>query len=427
MRPSELRGILSYTSRFRDKTFVLSIDSDVIAHPNFRNLILDISVLRSLNIDIVVVHGASHQIKELAGQFHVNPSNTDGMGITDEATLKLSILASNQIAHEFLETFSEADQRAAVTNAVIAHPSGILGGNDQGWTGRVERVDASYLQNLLEQGIIPVVPPLGFDGEGRTFRVNSDGVAQEVAEALKASKLIYLTNNNGVVGAGSLSAQFSINEANDYLKKNRSLLASDLASKLEYSLTACRNGVNRAHIINGQEEEALLSEVFSNEGIGTMIYANEYEAIRKARKKDVRQIVQLIKNSVQEEEIIPRSEADISAQISDFFVFEIDRNIVGCVALHYYPGEPKTAELECLFVSSGHENQGIGRKLMNFVETTARKTNVENLLVLSTRTFNYFQQKGGFQEAGVEMLPPERRAKYEANKRNSKVLVKNLK
>jgi amino-acid N-acetyltransferase len=427
MRPSELRGILSYTSRFRDKTFVLSIDSAVIAHPNFRNLILDISVLRSLNIDIVVVHGASRQIKTLAEQFRVTPSNTDGMGVTDEGTLRLSVLASNRIAHEFLEAFSEADQRAAVTNAVIAHPSGILGGNDQGWTGRVERVDVAYLRNLLGQGIIPVVPPLGFDGEGRTFRVNSDGVAQEVAEALKAAKLIYLADNNGVVGAGSLSAQFSINEASDYIKRNRGDLSADVVSKLEYGLTACRNGVNRAHIISGLEEEALLSEVFSNEGIGTMVYANEYEAIRRARKKDVRPIVRLIKNSVREEEIIPRSEADIGNQIGDFYVFEIDRNIVGCVALHCYPGAPLTAELECLFVSGGHENQGIGRKLMKFVEDKARQAGVEYLLVLSTRAFNYFQQKGGFADADIGLLPPERRAQYEANQRNSRVLFKKLK
>ncbi|MDR1192032.1 MAG: amino-acid N-acetyltransferase [Verrucomicrobiales bacterium] len=426
MRPSELRGILAYTSKFRDKTFVLSIDSDVIAHPNFRNLILDISVLRSLSIDIVVVHGASYQIKSLSAALNVTPTNTDGMGVTDEATLRLSILAANQIAHEFLKTFSEADQRAAVTNAIIAHPSGIVSGSDQCWTGRVERVDTAYLQSLVEQGIIPVVPPLGFDGEGRTFRVNSDGVAQEVAGALKAAKLIYLTNNNGVVGAGSLSAQFAVSEAADYIKKHRAALAPDTVSKLEHGLAACRNGVNRAHLINGQQEEALLSEVFSNEGIGTMIYASDYEAIRKALKKDARPIVRLIKNSVQEGELIPRSEADIAAQIGDFFVFEIDRNIVGCVALHYYNGEPRTAELKCLFVSGGHENQGVGRKLMNFVEAKARQAGVENLLVLSTRTFNYFQQKGGFTDADIDLLPPERRAEYEANKRNSKVLHKKL-
>ena len=427
IRASELRGILSYTSKFRDKLFVLNVDSEVIAHHNFRNLMLDISVLRSLNIDVVVVHGASLQIKQLGEKMKVVPSNTDGMGITDEPTLKLSIMASSQITHEILESFSDADQRAAVTNAIIAHPSGILGGNDQGWTGRVERVDAPYLQSLLKQGIVPVLPPLGFDGEGRTFRVNSDGVALEVAKALNAAKLMFLTTSNGVVGAGSLSAQFSVAEADDYIKKNRNTIQPELHSKLEHGLSACRNGVNRVHMIDGRKEEALLSEVFSNEGIGTMIYANEYEAIRKARKKDVRPLVRMINNSVQAEELVARDEQDVAAQINDFYVFEIDRNIVGCIALHRFADDPKAAEMACVFVSNGHENQGIGRKLMHFVDSKAREAGVERLFTLSTRAFNYFQQKGNFVEASPDMLPKERRAKYEQSGRNSKVLIKHLK
>ncbi len=422
-----MRGILSYTSKFRDKTFVLNIDSEVIADLNFRNLMLDISVLRSLNIDIVVVHGASHQIRELAGKLKVTPSNVDGMGITDEPTLKLSILASTQITHEILESFSDADQRAAVTNAIIAHPSGILGGNDQGWTGRVERIDVPYLQSLLKQGIVPIVPPLGFDGEGRTFRVNSDGVALEVAKSLNAAKLMFLTTSNGVVGAGSLSAQFSVAEADDYIKKNKSTLPVELHSKLEHGLSACRSGVNRVHIIDGRKEEALLSEVFSNEGIGTMIYANEYEAIRRARKKDIRPLVRMINSSVQAEELVARDETDVASKINDFYVFEIDRNIVGCVALHRFPDDPKAAEMACVFVSNGHENQGIGRKLMHFADSKAREAGVERLFTLSTRAFNYFQQKGNFVEATPEMLPPERRLRYAQSGRNSKVLVKHLK
>jgi len=427
MRPSDLRGILSYTSRFRDKTFVLNIDSEVIAHPNFRNLMLDISVLRSLNIDIVVVHGASWQIKEIGKELKIEPSNSDGMGVTDEKTLKLSILASNQIAHEILESFSDSDQRATVTNAIIAHPSGILGGNDQAWTGRVERVDTPFLQKLLESGVVPVVPPLGFDGEGRTFRVNSDGVAFEVAKSLNAAKLMFITTSNGVVGAGSLSAQFSVAEGEDFLRKNKPTLPHDLASKLEHGLSACKSGVNRVHIIDGRNEEALLREVFSNEGIGTMIYANEYEAIRRARKKDVRPLLSMIRNSVQAEELVDRDEGEVAARINDFYVFEIDRNIVGSVALHRFEKDPKTAEMGCLFVSNGHENQGIGRKLMHFVDSKARELGVEQLFALSTRAFNYFQQKGGFQEGSAEMLPLERKAKYDQSGRNSKVLYKNLK
>jgi amino-acid N-acetyltransferase len=179
-------------------------------------------------------------------------------------------------------------------------------------------------------------------------------------------------------------------------------------------------------LVDGRTEEALLREVFSNEGIGTMVYANEYEAIRRARKRDVRAILRLVRASVQAQEVIQRSEQEIAANIGDFYVYEIDRNVLGCAALHLYDTDPRTAELACLVVSSDHENQGIGRKLMKYLEDRARESGVKRLLVLSTRTFNYFQQKGGFKDGSPDMLPPARRQKYDASGRNSRVLYKDL-
>lgn len=425
MRVTDLRGILTYISRFREKIFVLSVDSIILADDTSRhNLMLDISVLRSLNIKVVVVHGASQQIKELGEKLKITPTNVDGMGVTDENTLLLSIMASNQITHELLEGLSELDQRAVLTNAVIAHPFGIISGKDQAMTGRVERVDTEFLESILADGIIPVVPPLGFDGNGKTYRVNSDGVALEVAEALKANKLIFITTSNGVGGGGKLSTQYSVAEAEELTKKKKSELSQELISKLEHGLRACRNGVLRSHIIDGRQDEALLSEVFSNEGIGTMIYANEYQAIRRARKKDVAAVMKLIQDSIINQELVQRDRKEIAARIGDFYLFEIDRNIVGCVAIKVYEGAEGVAEMECLSVSGSHENQGIGRKMMQFAETKAREMNLKNLLALSTQAFNYLQQKGGFQEGNIDMLPPERRAKYEKSGRNSKILYK---
>jgi amino-acid N-acetyltransferase len=426
MISSSLRGILTYTSRFRDRTFVLAVDSVVLSPDSLRNLVLDIAVLRSVNINIVLVHGASQQIESFGKQFGVKASNSDGMGVTDAATLQLAITAGNAVAHELLEAFSEADQRAMVSNAIIAHPAGIISGRDLQHTGRVERVDVEFLQTTLNHGIIPIIPPFGFDGEGRTFRVNSDGVALAVARSLKAAKLIFLGPSNGVAMAGKLSAQFSVAEAEAYVRKNRETDPPELTSKLEHAVAACLNGVNRAHIVDGRTEEALLREVFSNEGIGTMVYANEYEAIRKAKKRDVRSILRLVRESVQAQEVVQRSEQEIISEISNFYVYEIDKTVLGCAALHFYEGEPKVAELACVVVSSSHENQGIGRKMMHYLETRAREAGVKRLIVLSTRTFNYFQQKGGFTEGKVEMLPPARLVKYEASGRNSKVLYKDL-
>ena len=427
MKAADLRGILGYIARFRDKLFVLNIDSEVMAHENFHNLLLDISVLRSLNIRIVVVHGASHQIRALSETMQVPASDLDGMGVTDPATLNLSILAANRLSHEVLEGICATDQRAAVTNAIIAHPAGILKGIDQQCSGRVERVDTPFLQQLLDDGIMPVIPPLGFDGSGQTYRVNSDQVALEVAEALHAAKLIFLTTSNGPDGGGRLSTQVPVDEAEDYLRKHHPTLAPWMVSKLQHAAQACRNGVQRAHIIDGRQGEALLSEVFSNEGVGTMIYANEYESIRQARKKDIGALLNLIRDPVENQQLVPRTRQELSARIADFSLFEIDRNVVGCVGVRTYPDtQPPLAELECLFVADSHENQGIGRRLMHFAETQARERGAQRLIALSTQTFNYFVQKGGFVEGGPELLPAERAAKYEASGRHSKILYKDL-
>ncbi len=428
MNLSDLRGILSYIARFRDKIFVLNIDSEILASDHFHNLLLDISVLRSLNIKIVLVHGISVHLKQLAEELNSPASDLEGMGITDAATLKMAILAASRLSHEILEGLRDTDQRAVVSNAIIAHPAGIIDGVDQQLTGQVERVETSFLEDLLAQDIIPVIPPLGLDGNGKTFRVNSDGVALEVSEALKAAKLMFITTSNGVRGSGTLQAQFSVAEGEDYIKKHRQSLDREMISKLRHGVRACRNGVSRVHIIDGDQDAAILSEIFSNEGIGTMIYANEYEAIRRARKKDIGAILGLIRESVEMKQIAPRRREDIAARIGDFYVFEIDKNILGCVGLRTYEpeGGEKTAELECLFVSEAHENQGIGRKMMHFVENQARIMGIRKLFALSTQAFNYFQQKGGFAEGDATMLPGARRQQYEKSGRHSKVLYKAL-
>src|SRR5476651_1361976 len=299
MKVSDLRGILTYIPGFREKTFVIALDGGIIADDNFSNIMLDLAVLRSLSIRLVIVHGAAHQIQELAKQSGVTISNADGTGITDEETLKLALTAANRITHEVLEGLASNDLRAAYTNAVIAHPFGIVGGIDRLYTGRVEKVDTEFLNQLLEKGVIPVIAPLGFDGDGRTFRVNSDGVALEVAEALKAAKLIFMTSHSGYGKDGAEISQMSVAEAEELYKKHKSQIAENLLSKFEHGIRACRNGVSRVHLLDGRVDEALLSEIFSNEGVGTMIYANEYQAVRRALKKDIRAIQNLIRESVE--------------------------------------------------------------------------------------------------------------------------------
>lgn len=425
MKLTDLRGILQYIPQFREKTFILAIDGAIVTDENFATLLLDVAVLRSLNIRVVLVHGASAQIKTLAEEKNITPSNLDGSGVTDDATLKIALTAANRLTHEILEGLSTNDLRGANTNVIIAHPEGIIQGVDRQFTGKVERVDAELLHTLLAQGVVPVIPPLGFDGEGRTYRVNSDHVAVAVAQTLKAVKLIFITTQDGIMVQGRLIRQIPVADLESILALQRNDIAPEQISKATQAVIACKGGIPRVHVINGKVDEGLLAEVFSNEGIGTLIYANDYQQIRRAIKKDIRAIQMLTKKAVESDELVKRTRGVIEKSLGDYFIFEIDKNPVACVALHIYP-EQKKGELACLYVNSIHENRGIGRKLIAFVENKAREAGLNELITLSTQAFTYFQSKGGFSEGTPDDLPPARREKYEQSGRNSKVLVKKL-
>ena len=425
MKLTDLRGILQYIPQFREKTFILAIDGDIVTDDNFATLLLDVALLWSLNIRVVLVHGASEQIRSLARDRQVAASDFDGAGVTDAVTLDLALTAATRLTHEILEGLSANDLRAACTNVITAHPLGILQGVDHLFTGKVERVDGGLLQSLLAQGVVPVVPPLGFDGDGKTYRVNSDRVAVAVAEELKAIKLIFVTSQDGLVHRGQIIRQMLAPELLKLIDQDSAGFPPPMLLKAQYAAAAGSVGVPRVHVINGTLDEGLLGEVFSNHGLGTLIYANEYQQIRPAKKKDLRAIQMLTKQGADTDELVKRTRGTIEKSLSDYFIFEIDRNPVACVALHVYP-ETNQGELASLYVSSSHENQGIGRKLIQFVENRARELGLRELLALSTQAFTFFQSKGGFVEGRPDDLPPARRERYDQSGRNSKVLVKKL-
>jgi amino-acid N-acetyltransferase len=422
---TDLRAILQYIPQFREKTFLIAVDGAIVADENFANILLDIALLRSLSIRVVVVHGAAEQIKSLAQKQNVQPSNLDGTGVTDAATLQLAIEAANRVTHEILSGLSANDLGAVTTNAVITVPMGIIRGVDHLFTGRVERIDTALLEPSLNHDIVPVVSPIGFSDEGKAYRLNSDNVALTAAIALKAAKLIFITPQDGLQYNGQLIRHMVVTDLQKLLQPGGGGFAPEMVSKASHAAAACTAGVPRVHIVNGREDEALLAEVFSNEGTGTLIYANEYEQIRQARRRDIRAIQQLTKKAVEAEELRRRSRSEMEKNVSEYYIFEIDRNPVACVALHVYSGQQK-GELASLYVDPSHGHQGIGQKLIHFVEDKAREMGLSELIALSTQAFTYFELKCGFAEGTVDDLPPARREKYIQSGRNSRVLTKKL-
>ena len=425
MQFGDLRGILQYVPQFRGRVFVLAIDGAVVASENFANILLDIAVLHSLNVRIVLVHGAGQQIRDLAAERGIEITNDDGTSVTDRQTLELSIDAITRLTSKLMQDLTTVQLRAATANALTGHPAGIIQGVDREFTGAVERVDARGLRAFLAEEMIPVISPLAYDGHGGTLRINSDSAALAVAEALGADKVIFITHGQlkGVDGLGVRN--LSVAQAEDLLVTRREALKGRLLSVFNFATRACSVGIPRVHIIDGKQPEVLLAELFSNEGVGTMIYVDEYAQIRQARNSDVPEIVSMISNAVRDEELVSRSRAQIVAQLGDYFILDVDSNVVGSVAVHYSEAEQK-AELACLYVKRDHEKQGYGKRLVKFAEKRAAELGAKQVYALSTQASEFFKREHGFTNATPEELPKERFQRYVSSGRNSVVLRKEV-
>jgi amino-acid N-acetyltransferase len=426
IKPNDLRGILKYVPRFQGQIFVIAIDGAIIADENFNNLLVDLAVLRSLGIKIVLVHGIGHQLLELAKLRNVPITSHDGTGITDAATLDLSIRAGSRVSHLILECLTQNSLKAVITNAVRALPVGIIRGVDQQLTGKVDRIDKDFLGELITQQVVPVITPVAFGPDGKSLRVNSDLLAAEVAEALHATKIIYLTPHAGLEINGTVRREIAVEALKKLIESHPEHIAEAVRSKAEHAVKAIENGTPRVHIVDGRIFDGLLNEIFSNEGVGSLVYGNDYQQIRKATKRDVRLIYNLTRAAVKREELLHRTQQAIEKNIDQFFVFEIDENIIACVTLYTYPDKPALAEIGSLYVLPFYHNRGIGKKMVEYACLQAKERGVTTVLALSTQSFGFFSNVCGFEETTKDALPEARLKLYEDNGRNAKVLVKHL-
>ncbi len=426
IKPADLRGILKYIPRFRDQIFVIAFDGAVIADDALPNLLVDIAVLRSLSIRVVLVHGISVQLRELSELRQVPITNSDGTGPTDAATLDLAVRASSRVSHLILEGLTQNSLKCAITNAVRALPIGIIKGVDQQFTGKVDRVDREFLFHLINADILPILQPIGFGPEGRALRINSDLLAAEVAEALHATKVIYLSHQSGLVINGELRRDISVEVLRQVVNTAPDSIAEPGRSKAVHAVKAIETGTPRVHLVDGRVYDGLLNEIFSSEGVGTLIYGNDYQQIRKATRRDVRFIYSLTRSAVRREELIHRSQQAIEKNIDQFYVFEVDENIIACVTLYFYPDKPDMAEIGSLYVLPFHHHRGIGRKMIDFACLRAKERGATKVVALSTQSATFFISVCGFEEADKSILPKERLKLYEESGRNPRVMVKNL-
>lgn len=422
----DLRGILQYVPQFRGRTFVVALDGEIVASEGFSNILLDLAVLRSLNVKIVLVHGAAVQIQALAEKRKITASNSDGTAVTDDATIELSIDAITRLSNDIMRSLTAVQIRAAIANAVIAHPVGVVNGVDQKHTGEIEKVDTETLQGFLDQGILPVAPPLGYDSRGGTLRVNSDAVALKIATALNAAKIIFVTAVEPDLDLkNQVARQITADRADEIRKEIKERIPPGIASKLKHAVRACQQGVPRVHLLNGLRDDALLAELFSNEGVGTMVFADDYRQIRPANLADVDEMLLMMRWAVEDQKIVERSREEITAQLDEFSVIEIDGNVVGCVAVHHFEKE-KVAEIACLHVKRNHDGMGYGHVLVESAEKRAAELGAKQIFAFSTQAAGFFEKLGYTRLDDFSILPKSRREYRESSGRNSVVLIKSI-
>ena len=426
IKPTDLRGILKYVPRFQDQIFIIALDGSIVADENFANILLDAAVLRSLGIKIVIAHGIGHQIEELSRLRSIPISDSQGTGVTDAATLDLAIRASSRVTHLVIEGLTQNGLKAALTNAIRAVPLGIIKGVDHQFTGRVDRIDKEFLNQLISSQVVPVLNPIGFDRDGRPLRINSDLLAAELAEALHATKIIYFTPNEGLELNGKLKHEISAEALRTVLDTKPDSINEPMRSKAAHAVKAVENGTPRIHLIDGRLLDGLLNEIFSNEGVGTLIHGNEYQQIRQATRRDVRAIYNLTRQAVKREELLYRTQQAIEKNIEQFYVFEIDENIIACVSLQLYPDKAKFAEVGSLYVMPFYHHRGIGKKMVDYACMMAKERGATTVIALSTQAFSFFTSVVGFEEADKDVLPESRLKAYDESGRNSKVMTRKV-
>jgi amino-acid N-acetyltransferase len=425
------RGSAPYIHAFRGKTFVVAFGGEVVADDTFPNFIADLNLLASLGIRLVLVHGARPQVEKLLEQRGMESRYHRGIRVTDESQLGSVIGASARARARIEAALSMAPRTAAVTpihnrvtggNFVVAKPIGVVDGVDMKYSGEVRRVDAQAINDCLKDGDIVLMSTLGHSTSGDTFNLTVEEVATQTAIALKAQKLIFLLDTPGVLdAAGAVISTLYTREAADIA--NKAPQASDVQFFLSAAVRACQKGVARAHLIGRKLDGAILQELFTRDGIGTMISVDSLDNLRPAKIEDVGALLSIIEPLERQGILVARPRAMIEREVERFFLAEHDGQIIGCAALYPFP-EANKAELACLAVNPDYRREGYGERLMTAVQKAAKEQGINTLFVLTTRTAAWFIERG-FTPAKITDLPEKKQALYNFE-RASQVYVKQI-
>ncbi|WP_455206232.1 amino-acid N-acetyltransferase [Kaarinaea lacus] len=429
---TQFRNSAPYINAFRGRTFVVVFSGEALLADNFNTLVHDFALLHSLGIRLVLVYGARPQINHRLQQQGLSTPLHNNVRITGADALQCvkEAVGSARTDIEALLSMGLANSpmagvklRVTSGNFVMAKPYGIRDGIDYLHTGEIRRIDATAINKQLDDGTIVLLAPIGYSPTGEIFNVTAESVATATATALNADKLIFLTEGLQVIDDQQTPLRELSMHAAQQLLESQPGLNEDIHHIISSAIQVCQYGVRRVHIVDRQIDGSLLQELFTRDGVGTLINRDHYEDTRPAVIDDVPGILELIKPLEQQGVLVRRSRERLETEIDKFTVVERDGMIVACGAL--YPTEESAmGELACLAVHPDYQKQGRGDALFSYIESLAKQQKLERLFVLSTQTSHWFRERG-FEPADIEALPVARQAMYNYQ-RNSKVFIKQL-
>ena len=424
------RQATPYINAHRGKTFVMMLSGEAVAHPNISNIIHDIALLNSLGTRIVIVHGLRAQLDAKLEQQNIESQFVQGFRVSDQATMDAAIQASSLIRSQ-LETrlsmglpnspMHGARVRVASANVITAKPAGIIDGIDLQHTGLVRKIDTVAMNTLLDLGNVVLLSPLGYSPTGEAFSLSYKQVASEIAIALQADKLIAFTDRDGISNAqGQLLRELDPTSAQKNIADQDQ--NSEFIRCAKTAIASVEGGVPRAHLMHYANDGALLQELYTVDGAGTLILSANFEVTRQATADDIPAIIDIISPLEKQGVLVRRDRDKLEDEINYFTVVEREGLIVALAAL--YPYDCDSGEIACIVTHPDYRNGTRGANLLNTLEVNARAAGIQRVFVLTTQTAHWFIENG-FTEIGLDDLPEAKQSLYNYQ-RKSKVLSKQL-
>ncbi|MFT5133644.1 MAG: amino-acid N-acetyltransferase [Gammaproteobacteria bacterium] len=426
---SWFRSAAPYIRVHRGKTFVIQFEDSLIYSEMFTDLVHDLALLNTLGIHLVLVYGARHSIEAWLSENDQASTYHEGVRLTDADTMELVKTAAGKLRVEIESKLSmglgntpmsNAELRVSSGNYVMAKPRGIVDGVDYQFTGEVRNIDVKAIQSKLDSDEIVLVPPLGYSITGEAFNLSASRLAAALAIELKADKLIYLIDGEGLQDKdGNIINQLVHSEIETMLVDG----SIEDSVYLQDGLHACKQGVSRVQLIDRHSSGAILQELFTRDGAGTMISASAYDVLRQANESDIAGILSLIEPLEKQGVLVERSREKLELEIDHYTLMQRDNMIIGCAAIYPYGGE-KAAELACFVIHPDYHKQGMGELLFEAMETKATKLGLNKMFVLTTQAEHWFLELG-FSECSLDDLPVGKKDMYNYQ-RNSRVLMRSI-